>query len=506
MFAMRRLAAILALAALFILPAAAQTHTVKVTFILVNDIYQMTDEVMPDGKRRGGFARLAAVVKAERAKGGHVVFAHAGDTLSPSLMSGMDSGAHIVALTNMIPPDIFVPGNHEYDFGKDVFLQRMAETKFPLYAANLRDAQGAALPGFRDRKILEFNGVRIGLTGATAEDSRARSNPGDLAFAPIVETVKAQNAALRGEGADFVVAVVHADRNVDQALLQNRAADLILSGDDHDLYLNYDGRTAIAESSSDAHYVTAIEIALSVTMRDGRREVAWWPQFRVIDTATVSPDPAVAAAVQKYQRQWAAEIGAVVATTATELDSRQALLRSHEAGIGNVIADAMRSATNADAALTNGGGIRAAKIYRAGSTITMRDILSELPFRNHIALLELSGAELRRALENGLSRLPQPDGRFPQVSGLRVEADASRPAGSRITAIQIGGAPLDETKTYRLATNDFLARGGDGYDVLRGAKPLMRDYDRPLLTNAVAAHLRKLGTLRMQTEGRVVVK
>src|SRR5215210_465751 len=104
----------------------AQARTTKVTFLLVNDIYQMSEQVLADGQARGGFARLAAVVKAERAKGGHVIFAHAGDTLSPSLMSGLDRGAHIITLTNMIPPDIFVPGNHEFDFGKATFFQRMA--------------------------------------------------------------------------------------------------------------------------------------------------------------------------------------------------------------------------------------------------------------------------------------------------------------------------------------------------------------------------------------------
>src|SRR5687767_6077603 len=109
--AIRRLAAAtLMLAALFIVPARAESA--RITFILVNDIYLMGDQVMPDGQRRGGFARLASVVKAERAKGGHVIFAHAGDTLSPSLMSAIDRGAHIMTLTNLVPPDIFAPGNH----------------------------------------------------------------------------------------------------------------------------------------------------------------------------------------------------------------------------------------------------------------------------------------------------------------------------------------------------------------------------------------------------------
>ncbi len=130
-------------------PRRAWADSTKVTFILTNDIYQMGETLMADGRRRGGFARLAAVVKAERAKGGHVVFAHGGDTLSPSLMSGVDQGAHIMALTNAVKPDIFVPGNHEFDFGKAVFLKRMAEAKFPVFAANMTEADGRPLAGLQ---------------------------------------------------------------------------------------------------------------------------------------------------------------------------------------------------------------------------------------------------------------------------------------------------------------------------------------------------------------------
>src|SRR6476620_9489845 len=114
-----RFAAALISFALLIMPAGAA----RITFILVNDIYQTSEQAGADGRMRGGFARLAAVVKAERAKGNPVVFAHGGDTLSPSLMSGLDRGAHIIALTNLVRPDIFVPGNHEFDFGKAVFLR-----------------------------------------------------------------------------------------------------------------------------------------------------------------------------------------------------------------------------------------------------------------------------------------------------------------------------------------------------------------------------------------------
>src|SRR5499425_2002806 len=168
MIAIRRLAVLILLVVAFAgsVQTEAQAQSTRVTFLLVSDIYLMADKAMADGQRRGGFARLAAIVKAERAKGGHVIFAHAGDTLSPSLMSGIDKGANIMALTNLIPPDIFVPGNHEFDFGKAIFLQRMAEANFSLYAANLRSADGAMLPNFKEREIVTLDGVRIGLTGA----------------------------------------------------------------------------------------------------------------------------------------------------------------------------------------------------------------------------------------------------------------------------------------------------------------------------------------------------
>ena len=503
---LHRLIAVLCLAALW--AAAAQAETVRVTFILTNDIYSMGDTLMPGGQRRGGFARLAAVVKAERAKGGNVVFAHGGDTLSPSLMSGIDQGAHIVALTNMIPPDVFVPGNHEFDFGKAVFLKRMAEARFPIYAANLRGPDGKPVGEFKDRAILSFGGVRIGLTGASYDETPRVSSPEDLKFAPTITTVRQQADALRAEGADFVVAVVHAERGDTLALAMagNRTIDLVLSGHNHDLYVNFDGRSAIAESSYDAHYVTLVDVAIEVTTVEGRREVKWWPQFRIVDTATVTPDPEVAAVVAGFEAELSREMDVPLATVVAEIDSRNAAVRTGEAAIGNLIADAMRSKTGADAAVMNGGGIRGGKVYPAGSAITRRDVLAELPFANRVVTIDIRGRDLRAALENGFSRLPDTAGRFPQVSGMTIVFDPRRPPGRRIQSIRIGRAALHPNRLYRIATNDFLARGSDGYDGFGRAKSLLPADDSPLLANEVMVYLRKLGTVKTGVEGRIVRK
>ena len=505
MHVFRRLFLVLCLT--IIAAAAAQAQTVKVTFVLTNDIYLMGDIAMPDGARRGGFARLAAVVKAERAKalasGGHVVFAHGGDTLSPSLMSGIDGGAHIVTLTNMIPPDIFAPGNHEFDFGKAVFLKRMAEARFPLYAANLRGADGKPLENFKDRSIAELGGVRIGLTGAAYDGTPKVSSSEDLRFLPTIETMRTQAEALRRDGADFVVAVMHADRSQALELGTMGAADLILTGHNHDLFVNFDGRVAIVESSYDAHYVTMIDVTIDVKTIDGKRAVRWWPQFRIVDTATVTPDPEVAAMVAKFEAELNRGLDVPLATLATELDSRNIAVRTGEAAIGNLIADAMRAKTGAVAAVTNGGGIRGGKVYPKGSVITRRDVLAELPFGNRIVTIDVRGSDLRSALENGFSRLSDAVGRFPQVSGMIIKFDPRRPPGQRIVSIDVGGGPLDPDRTYRIATNDFLARGSDGYDSFGKSTPLLPPDDSPLLANEVMAYLQALGTVRTGVEGRI---
>lgn len=485
-------------AALSMLAGTALAETVNVTFLLTNDIYKMSG-----GKTRGGFARLAAIVKAERASGGNVIYAHAGDTISPSLMSGFDQGEHIIALLNMAPPDVFTPGNHEFDFGPEVFRERMGEASFPILAANLRDANGQKLEGIDDSKMIEFDGVKIGIVGLTADDSPVKSSPGDLKIADTIETGVAQAKAMKEAGADIVVAVIHASRSQDRTLFDTHAFDIILTGDDHDLALFYDGRTVMAESKEEAEFVTAIDVAVDVSERDGRRRVQWWPQFRLIDTASVDPDPATLEKVKGYEGELSKELDVTIGKTATPLDSRKASVRSGETAIGNLIADAMREAVGADVALTNGGGIRGNTEYSAGTELTRRMILTELPFGNKTMKLSVTGETILAALENGLSEVENSAGRFPHVSGMSVVADVSQPAGSRVKSVMVGDSPLDPAKTYTFATNDYMAGGGDGYRMLRGAERVFGETDAKLMANDVMVYIRSKGEVAPSIEGRV---
>ena len=493
------LTTLLALAT-FLTPARAET--VKLTFLLTNDIYNVENDT-----DRGGFARLNAVVKAERAKGGTVIYAHAGDLISPALLSGLDLGEHNIALTNLAPPDIFTPGNHEYDFGEQVFRQRMSEAKFPLFAANLRDRSGQSLPGFKDIELRDYAGLKIGFVGLTADDSAVKSNPGDnLVFAPTFETALAKAKELKAAGADMIVVVAHAKREVDLRLYESGAFDIILSGDDHDLALLYDGHTVLAESMTEANYVTAIDVKADVTEKDGKRRVTWWPDFRVIDTAEVTPDPETQARIDIYKKELDDDLKVGIGTSSEPLDSRKAILRTQEAAIGNLVADALRTQTQADVAIINGGGIRGNKQYPAGAQLTRRDILTELPFGNRTVKLAVSGDMIRAALENGVSDVANAAGRFPQVSGLSFTADLTKPPGLRVDTILIAGKPLDPAGTYTLATNDYMARGGDGYTALEAGTPLLGTRDGRLIANDVMAYITAQKTVAPKVEGRIALR
>ncbi len=482
-------------------PSAAAPDETAITLVLICDVYKMEAE-----SGRGGMARIAAVLKAEKARHPYVLIAHAGDTISPSLMSGFDKGAHIIDLFNMTPLDVFVPGNHEFDFGPEIFRKRMGETKASVLAANLRSETGEPISGIADSKIVAFGPVKIGVVGLTAEDSPVSSKPGRLQFSSTLAAAEREAGRLRKAGADLIVLVPHAGRALDQLLYASGIADVILSGHDHDLYMNFNEKTAMVEAGEDGMAVVAVDLSVRVDDKgDGKRKVRWWPHFRFIDTADVTPDAVVAARVADYAKTLDAELGQPIGTTTTELDSRNATVRGGEAAIGNLFADAMREATKSDVVLINGGGFRGGKIYAAGTQLTRKDVLTELPFLNKAYVLELSGGQLKAALEQGFTGAENEVGRFPQVSGMRIKADVTRPVGQRVVAVTVNGKPLNARAAYRLTTNDYLANGGDGYAALKAARVSTGEAEADLVANIVIARIRAKGSVSPTLDGRIIV-
>lgn len=491
-------AALATLAVVWIGPVRAEPVTI--TFLHTNDVY----EIAPVNGR-GGFAPLATLLEQERARSEHTITTFGGDLISPSVLSGLTQGAQMIEFMNVLGTDVAVPGNHEFDFGPEVAAARIQASEFPWLGTNLRGPDGGPAVGTVDLEMIDIGGYKIGLFGLLAPETDVLASPGpDITFASPIETAQTAVAQLREQGADLIVALTHLNLAVDQELARSvEGIALILGGHDHNPITIAEGDTLIVKAGYDAHHLAAVDLVVDRVMERDQEVVEAIPSWRYVSTAGVAPHPEVQGVVDLYEQLLDDELGVAVGTTTVELDSRRDTVRTTESNFANLIADALRETVGADVAIANGGGIRGDRVYDAGAVLTRKDILSELPFGNVTVLIELSGADLLEALENGVSEVEDKAGRFPQVSGMTFTYDAAAPAGSRIVEVEVAGEPLDPNRTYTVATNDYVFSGGDGYEALSRGKALIDASGATLMASMVMDYIAAQGEVAPAVEGRI---
>jgi 5'-nucleotidase len=452
-----------------IIPLSAQQKpecTVRVTLLQVNDVYQFAPV---DQGARGGLARVLTLKKEIEKQSPNLLFLLSGDTISPSVESITYKGAQMIDAWNAAGLDYSTFGNHEFDFGPDVLRQRMKESKFKWIAANVIDKKTGKTFG-EAYVVREFDGVKVGIFGLTLEETQVTSKPGpDIEFLNPCETARKMVTEIHARGVKTVVALTHLSMSEDKEVARCSGVDVIIGGHEHTLLESASGGAPIFKMTADARELGQID--LNISKSTGAVESIDWRVIPVTDKT--KDDPQFAAINRKYGTLLK-ELAVVVGRTGVDLDARSAAGRTQETNVGDFIADSFRAATGADIGLMNGGSIRADEIIAAG-TLTKRDVLSILPFKNKVVKVELSGATLRQVLEHGVARSAEDaePGRFPQVSGVRFAFDARRPPGSRIVELSINGKPLDEKKTYTLAASDYIAiDGGDGYAMFKDARVL----------------------------------
>ena len=481
----------------------ASASPVTIHFLHVNDV----DEMSPV-RGLGGIAPLMTLLNEEREANSHTVFTFGGDLFSPSLLSGITEGSHMVELLNEIGTDVAVVGNHEYDFGPEVAARNFAASTFPWLGTNLEGPDGNRPAGLSSMLVLEQGGIKIGFFGLLTADTATLSSPGDdIEFLPIIETARKAVDDLKGQGAELIVAMTHLDFDEEMELAESvPEIHVILGGHDHVPVAMDHAGTAFLEAGHNAHYLGIVSVNVERSDDADQTKLAVRPEWRLVSTAGVEPDARIQKVVDRYEAQLSDELGQVIGTTSVELDSRRSSVRTRETNLGNLIAEAMRSRVDADVAIANGGGIRGDRTYDAGSTLTRGDVLAELPFRNRLVLLELSGADLLEAIENGVSRVEDRAGRFPQVAGMRFAFDPAAPSGQRVSQITVDGAPLDPSRVYRVATNDYLVNGGDGYEVFKKGKLLIDPAGAQELVTVVVDHIEEIETVTNVTDGRIHIE
>ena len=444
-------------------------------------------------------ARLATLVRRVRDENPNTLFLFGGDTLSPSPLSSVLQGRQMIAAFNALGLDLATFGNHEFDFGPGALAERMGESRFAWLSANVRDrASGKPFGGAERSRLVTLGGVAVGLFGLTMAGAAQTSSPGpDVVFDEPLATGRAVADELRRRGARVVVALTHQPMTDDRALAAGADVDLVLGGHEHEPLVAEERRAIVTKPGSDARYLVRVDLWLT---REGRLVERTW-SFQEV-SARVPPDPAMAALVEGYARQTRDMLATVVGRSAVPLEARASRLRTSETNLGNFVADVMRERLGADVALTNGGGIRSEQEFPAGP-ITRGDVLGFLPFANVAVTLELGGADLRLALEQGLAGLEREAGAFLQVSGLTLTYDPRREAGRRVLTVSVNGAPLDEARTYVVAANDYLLRGGDGFTAFARGRVLVGPESGPDLAAIVLEAIGRRGTIAPALEGRI---
>lgn len=475
----------------------ADTHAQPIELIILhqNDFHGRLDTIVVDNEPRGGVARLAGIARDYRTRyPNRVLWLDGGDTWHGTLLANVFHGQPVVDAFNVAGLDAMVLGNHEFNYDQETIQVRAEQARFAVLSANtirLEDGYSIVAP----YTIFELDGVNVAVFGLTTPDTPWAAHPKTtvgLTFLDPVEAATALVPTLK-EKADLVVALTHIGFDEDQRLARLvPEIDIIVGGHSHTKLSEpvQIGDTIIVQAHEHGKYLGALRLLVE----DGR-VVEYEGQL-----IPVTPDSPVDLGVADELLGWSSRLEerfqTVVGEAAVLFDGEPGHVRTQQTNLGRLVANLMRDALgelNGDFALLNSGSIR--QSIHPGP-VTLADVYNVLPFDNTLVGLELTGEQVYQAIEHGVIAYPQTWGGFLHTSsGLEYTFDPNRPAGERIQAITFNGQPLDHEAKYVVATSDFIANGGDGYDMLVGAPRLFgtEQSDGPFLRDLLHDHFEAVG-------------
>jgi len=463
----------------FILENTVFSKNLDLTIVHTNDTHGRI--VYNEGNKIIGFSKTSTYVNQLISQKKNVLFMDAGDTLHGQSIVNISEGKSAVQLMDIMGYNYFTPGNHDFNYGYKKLIDLEKEMNFTLLSANVLNTDGSSL--FKNNDIIKIKNIKIGIFGLATPETAVKTNPKNvegLTFKDPVECANEQVKELKKKGADLIIALVHL--GIDDESAGHRSydvrdktpgIDLIIDGHSHstlDQISQVTGKAVITSTGAYGNNLGVVDISI----KDGKKTIT--PKNVSFDELKdVSLNPKIEEAISKINEELSSILNDVVGKsletligkTEVELYGKKISVRNSETNLTRITTDSILKETNADVVLINGGSFR--DTLKQGD-ITRGDILNVFPFGDYIITKSVSGKTILDALEFGLGDLPSPAGRLPQVAGMTLTVDTSKPAGSRVSNLMIAGIPIDLEKNYILATNDFIAAGGDGYTMIKDTK------------------------------------
>lgn len=479
-----------------------------------------------------GYSKLAQLKKDIAKFGTPVVLVDAGDAIMGEPIGAVSEGENIIKIMNLSCYDYAIPGNHEFDYGMDRFLELTEMADFKYLSCNFKNLEtdSLVLPVY---DIKEIGGRKIAFIGVTTPATLSSSSPtsfmddnmeyiynfcqdktGEALYNQVQQTVD----EVINKGADYVVVIAHLGIEascspwMSTELVENTTGiDVVIDGHSHSILeqervKNADGKSVILTSTG-TKFANIGKLTISA---DGTvaTELINESEAELAESTILSEK------IQTIESEFEAEMQQIVAHSDVDLvindplyentETPVRLIRITETNLGNLCADAYRSVTGADISFVNGGGVRDS--IKAGD-ITYEDIIKVNPFGNYICMIEATGQQIIDMLEHGVRSLPAEDGTFQQVSGMTFDIDVRIPSSVivdeqgmfievtgeyRIKNVKINDEDIDLNKTYTLASHDYLLKElGGGATMFTGCNMILDSImlDNQALITYITQHL-----------------
>ena len=461
-------------------PATAAEST-TVTLLFTNDVESAYDPIpafwLDDQEMIGGIAEMTTLINDIRQNQPNVFLFDSGDIFTGALAK-LTEGRLAFELMITMGYDAMAIGNHEFEYGHEIFAWEKNRAPFPVLGANFfyKDTDH---PYAQAHTVIERNGVRIGVIGIMGQDAVSAIIPSYIA--PLDVTVPAE-AVQRSvdelrDDVDLIVLLTHqgktapmqTDAESDPRLQRDIDADINLAGAVTGVDVLFAGHadagtpepivhektgTLIMQTYGQATHLGYLQLTLDTTTR---KITAYDGHLIPVDPALYRPDPAITAKLTDYRNAYP-EIQTVIGRSAARMNRRYI----EESDVGNLFADAFITVANTDVAFIHSGSLR--KDLPAGD-VRLVDLLDTYPFVDAVIVKEMSGEQIRRALEQSFTL----ERGLLQVSGLNITYDLTRPEGQRLVSLQRNGTDVADTDLLTVAAPGFLAEGGDLYTVFAEA-------------------------------------
>lgn len=520
----------------------AETDTEAAESAKANDIVILgTSDVHCGIDENIGYAGLAAYKAAMQKEYSNVVLVDAGDAIQGDTIGTLSKGEYLVDIMNEVGYDIVVPGNHEFDYGMDQFLNVIVpKMKATYVSANFVKDDKLVFDAY---KMMTFGEKKLAFVGISTPETLVKSTPtyfqdkygnyiygfcNDKTGEALYKTVQTAVDAAKKAGADYVVAVAHLGDDEGSKpwtsieLIENTTGiDVLMDGHAHNTFVksvkNKDGKAIKVVATG-----TKLEnIGKIVITEDG----AITAEYVGADIAKEK-----SADITKYidgiKAKYKDLVDKVVAKSDVDLiiqdKNENRLIRSQETNLGDLCADAYKNVLGADIAFVNGGGIRA-EIEKGN--VTYGDIIAVHPYGNMACVIEATGQQILDALEFGSRYIGKGEcGGFLQVAGITYSINTAfestveendnsefvKVAGKyRVFDVKVNGESLDLNKTYTLASHNYMLKnGGDGYTMFKGCKLLQDEVmiDNQVLISYIQNNLKGvIGSEYAQSQGRITI-